>query len=298
MECETVRRAISDGDRRVLRGRRIGSHLRGCAGCRDFRAPIDTRTADLRALAPPLPASAAAAMLARVLGHGSAGGHAGGAATAGGAAIGNHAAASLVAKGFVGAAVMAAATAGTLHLTRSPAKHRHTPTVVAPVAVERTASVGRASRRTGSTPPAIAVAGHGVARVVRGHAPGARRIDAAATIASSTTATVALTPAHAQPAGGQGEPSAQQHVHGSATGIPHPASGGGGRGWHKGQVGAHEPKHSHRSHRSSKPTAGPASPSQPQGPSHSGKPRGPAHEGSPRRGGGGNGHTPPEAPGR
>jgi RNA polymerase sigma factor (sigma-70 family) len=288
MECETVRRAISDGDRRVLRGRRIGSHLRGCAGCRDFRALIDTRTADLRALAPPLPASVAAAMLARVLGRGAAGGHAGGAAAAGGAAMGNHAAASLVVKGLVGAAVMAAATAGTLHLTRGPAKHKHTPTVVAPVKVERTASVGRASRTTGSTPSAVVVARLSAARV-RGHAPGVRRTDASATITSSKVA-VALAPAQTQPAGGQGKPSAQ-HVHGRATGNPHPASGGGGRGWHKGQVGAHEPRHSHRSHRSSKPTTGPASPSQPQDPSHTGKPRGSSHEGSPRRGGGGNGHT-------
>jgi hypothetical protein len=36
--------------------------------------------------------------------------------------MGNHAAASLVAKGLVGAAVMAAATAGTLHLARGPAE--------------------------------------------------------------------------------------------------------------------------------------------------------------------------------
>jgi RNA polymerase sigma factor (sigma-70 family) len=287
MECETVRRAISDGDRRVLRGRRIGSHLRGCAGCRDFRALIDTRTADLRALAPPLPASAAAAMLARVLGHGAAGGHAGGAAAAGGAAMGNHAAASLVVKGFVGAAVMAAATAGALHLTTSPAKHKHTPAVVAPVEVERTASVGRASRTTGSTPSAVVVARQGVARVVRSNAPGVRRADSSATITSSKAA-VALTPAQTQPAGGQGKPSAQ-HVHGSMTGNHHPASGGG---WHKGQVGPHEPKHSHRSHRSSKPTTGLASPSQPQGASHSGKPRGSSHEDNPRRDGGGNGHTP------
>jgi len=65
--------AISDGDGGVLRGRRIGAHLRGCAGCRDFRASIDTLTADLRALVAPLPAAAATAMLARVIAHGTGG---------------------------------------------------------------------------------------------------------------------------------------------------------------------------------------------------------------------------------
>jgi RNA polymerase sigma factor (sigma-70 family) len=273
MECETVRRAISGGDGRVLRARRMRAHLHGCAGCRDFRALIDTRTADLRALAPPLPAAAAAAMLARMLAHGAGSGHAGGAAAASGAALGNHAAASLVAKGLVGAAVMAAATAGTLHLVRGPAKHEHAPAVVAPVAVERTPSVGRASRTTGSTPSAVAVARHSAARVVRGHAPGVHRTGASATITSSETAR-ALMPVQTQPAGGEGKPSSQ-HVHGSATGNPHPASGGGSRGWHKGQAGGHEPKHSHRSHSPEKPSGSSTSP-QAQGRSHSG----------------GNGHTP------
>src|SRR2546423_259452 len=36
MDCEQVRRLISDGDRRVLRGRRIDGHLRACRSCREF----------------------------------------------------------------------------------------------------------------------------------------------------------------------------------------------------------------------------------------------------------------------
>ena len=36
LSCELVRRTISGGDRRVLRGRRIQAHLRGCAACREF----------------------------------------------------------------------------------------------------------------------------------------------------------------------------------------------------------------------------------------------------------------------
>jgi RNA polymerase sigma factor (sigma-70 family) len=46
MACEPVRRLISDGDGRVLRGRRIRGHLRACAGCQAFRAAAasDPRT--------------------------------------------------------------------------------------------------------------------------------------------------------------------------------------------------------------------------------------------------------------
>ncbi len=143
MECEAVRQAISARDGRVLRGRRIRSHLRACAGCREFRAAIGAREADLRALAPPLPASVASAMLGRLLAHGG-GGHAGGAAvtssagassagasstgaSSAGASLGGHVAAPILAKGIVGVAVLAATTAGAVHLT---AHHHHHRTAV------------------------------------------------------------------------------------------------------------------------------------------------------------------------
>lgn len=38
MECDAVRRTLSDGDRRGARAMRMRGHLRGCAGCRDFQA--------------------------------------------------------------------------------------------------------------------------------------------------------------------------------------------------------------------------------------------------------------------
>ena len=113
MPCEAVMEAISSGDGRVLRGRRIRAHLRACEECRSFRAAIDTRSADLRALAPPLPAFAAGTLLARLLGQ--AGGHSGG-ATVSGASLGGHAAASFLTKGIAGVAVVAAAAAGTARL--------------------------------------------------------------------------------------------------------------------------------------------------------------------------------------
>jgi RNA polymerase sigma factor (sigma-70 family) len=114
MDCDLVCEAISRRDGRVLRGRRIGAHLRDCEGCREFRAAIDVRGADLKALAPPLPAVAASAMLGHLLAHG--GGHVSGTAASGVTVAGGHVAGSLLAKGVVGVATIAAA-AGTVKLT-------------------------------------------------------------------------------------------------------------------------------------------------------------------------------------
>ncbi len=114
MECELVREAISRRDGRVLRGRRIGAHLRDCEECRAFGTAIGVRSADLRVLSPPLPAVTASAMLGQLLAHG--GGHASGTAASGATVVGGHAAGSLLAKGIVGMAVIAAA-AGTAKMT-------------------------------------------------------------------------------------------------------------------------------------------------------------------------------------
>jgi len=59
MVCESVRHLISDGDGRSLRGRRVRAHLRSCPGCAAFSTAIGERRAELRALAPALPAAAA-----------------------------------------------------------------------------------------------------------------------------------------------------------------------------------------------------------------------------------------------
>jgi len=75
MGCEAIRRAISEHDGRVLRGRKLRAHLRACSGCREFEAAIGARRADLRALAPPLPAAAGIALLRQML---ASGGHVGG----------------------------------------------------------------------------------------------------------------------------------------------------------------------------------------------------------------------------
>ena len=72
MPCDDVRRMLSDGDGRVLRGRGVRAHLRSCAGCRLFQADIKQREKRLALLAPPLPTAGAAALLAEILGGGTA----------------------------------------------------------------------------------------------------------------------------------------------------------------------------------------------------------------------------------
>ncbi|HEV2790179.1 MAG TPA: sigma-70 family RNA polymerase sigma factor [Solirubrobacterales bacterium] len=67
MSCETVTKALSDGDGRVTRRRDVRAHLRSCAGCRSFRDEIQGRRRDLAALSP-LPAVAAAGMLQGLIG--------------------------------------------------------------------------------------------------------------------------------------------------------------------------------------------------------------------------------------
>jgi RNA polymerase sigma factor (sigma-70 family) len=70
MACHDVRRMLSDGDGRVLRGRGVRAHLRTCPDCRRFKADLDQRPQALRLLAPPLPVASAAALLSSVLGGG------------------------------------------------------------------------------------------------------------------------------------------------------------------------------------------------------------------------------------
>jgi RNA polymerase sigma factor (sigma-70 family) len=107
MSCESVTRALSDGDGRVIRRRDVRAHLRACPSCRAFRDEIKGRQHDLAALSP-LPAVAAAGMLQGLIG-GSQGAAVGGglAATLGGGAA-KTIGASAAAKGMATAAVVAA----------------------------------------------------------------------------------------------------------------------------------------------------------------------------------------------
>lgn len=184
MECEAVRRAISDGDRRALRARKIRAHVRACPGCRGFEAMISTRKAELHALAPPLPALAATAMLARLLAHGAGGGHSGVAAAASGAAVGNHVAMSVTVKALAAVAIVSATTAGAVHIATSPDGHRaiRAPTHTTP---PRSGAPGAQPGAHAGSPratlrPGSAAKLHGAPGAKNGQAPAGGALGAAA----------------------------------------------------------------------------------------------------------------------
>ena len=102
MECDTVRRSISARDGRMLRGRRLRAHLRGCRSCTNFSEQVEVRTSALSSIFPPLPAAAGAGILASLLGAGGAGG--GGAAVGAAAGAGSSGVLSIFTGGVSGAA--------------------------------------------------------------------------------------------------------------------------------------------------------------------------------------------------
>ncbi|HVF77388.1 MAG TPA: sigma-70 family RNA polymerase sigma factor [Solirubrobacteraceae bacterium] len=62
-ECTSVRRTLSDGDRRHLRARGMRAHLRSCDDCATFEKSMGIRQADLHALGAWLAGSAALGLL-------------------------------------------------------------------------------------------------------------------------------------------------------------------------------------------------------------------------------------------
>lgn len=64
--CADICQTISDGDRRVLRGRRVRAHLADCASCAGFAASIAERRSALRAVVPAFLPSLARTILQRV----------------------------------------------------------------------------------------------------------------------------------------------------------------------------------------------------------------------------------------
>jgi hypothetical protein len=101
MDCSDVQKSLSANDRRLIRGRRVRSHLRSCPACRSFRESISERRAGLAGIAP-LPATLSAKLLSGALGGG--GGPAGGLMVGAGAGAGQLLGAGAIAK--VGAAAL------------------------------------------------------------------------------------------------------------------------------------------------------------------------------------------------
>ncbi len=108
MDCDEIRKTVSDADGRAVRARRVRAHLHECAGCAAFAAAIPARRAELRALAPSLPMLAAAGLLERILG--TSAGHGAGVGLT--TVAGKTASAALTANALAAAAVVATATIG------------------------------------------------------------------------------------------------------------------------------------------------------------------------------------------
>ena len=86
MDCEVVRLALGQADRRTPRDPRVRAHLRSREDCRAFRRSIRTRRSALAAVVSPLAPWAAGDIPGRLLERGS--GPGSGAAAAGGTAVG------------------------------------------------------------------------------------------------------------------------------------------------------------------------------------------------------------------
>ncbi|HET9073289.1 MAG TPA: RNA polymerase sigma factor [Solirubrobacteraceae bacterium] len=133
MSCEEIQRMISDGDRRVLRGRRISSHLDDCGSCAAFAAAIPARRRDLHVIAPALPAAAVAGPLLAALGRAGGGSGAAGGTVAGAGGAGATAklglGTMLSVKGLGGGAALLAAAAGTAGVIHAVDSHHQRGTV-------------------------------------------------------------------------------------------------------------------------------------------------------------------------
>jgi RNA polymerase sigma factor (sigma-70 family) len=168
MRCEEVRRRVSDGDGRVLRGRRVRAHLRDCGGCAAFAAGIRERRDALCALAPALPAAAAANLLYHVFGMaGSSGGTSSTAVTAG--IAGKLYGGALAWKALAGAALVA--TTAAVGVATLP--HAHRPGSAgsaagvsgsrAAVSGSRAGVPASAAQAGGAAPASVGSAGRGAA---------------------------------------------------------------------------------------------------------------------------------------
>ncbi|MBV9683511.1 MAG: RNA polymerase sigma factor, partial [Solirubrobacterales bacterium] len=149
MDCDEIRKTVSDADGRAVRARRVRAHLHECAGCAAFAAAIPARSAELRALAPSLPVLAAGGLLERILGASPGHGAGVGLSTA---VAGKTASVALSANALAGAAVVATATVGvTLGVGNLAHRHAHAarirPTGPAVTAASRAAPASLARDR-------------------------------------------------------------------------------------------------------------------------------------------------------
>jgi RNA polymerase sigma factor (sigma-70 family) len=195
MPCDQIRRTLSDEDGRARRSRRVRAHLRECSACAAFVAAIPARRADLRAVAPALPTAAAAGLLERVVGAGSAHGAGNSFAGLASATAGKTASAALTAHALAGVAVVASATVGVTigvgRLVQDTARARSAHAVAAAVAPARPRSplvLGRPVRLHGGARTAI---GHAGPRPVAGRSTTSTGVHRSASARAGSQATSA-----------------------------------------------------------------------------------------------------------
>jgi RNA polymerase sigma factor (sigma-70 family) len=208
MSCDEVRRRISAGDRRVLRGRRVRAHLHECRGCQAFAAEIPARRAELRAFTPVLPAAAASGVLSRSLhaasAHAGSGAAGSAAATAGAAgstaatagAVGKAAGTAVLWKAATGVAVLATTAAGVTGLAHV-LQHHSAPVRPAGRTGEHRGVAASANRAAGSPG-----ARHGAAATAAADAGRAAPAGATAGHGHSSSKAGTAAPAPAGPAHG------------------------------------------------------------------------------------------------
>ncbi len=141
LDCDTVRRRISDGDGRVLRARGLGAHLRECTACSGFREATAAGPARLAALAPMVPLAIGQRVLEAIRSILAGGGAGGGAGAIGSGASGG--AVGVTAGAKLAAVVVAAIVGGSA--------------IVAPVVIAETASPPRPVRLAGAAPSGVVV---------------------------------------------------------------------------------------------------------------------------------------------
>jgi RNA polymerase sigma factor (sigma-70 family) len=285
MSCETVTKALSDGDGRVTRRRDVRAHLRNCARCQAFREEIKSRQHDLAALSP-LPALAAAGMLQGLIG-GSHGAAAGGslATTLGGGAA-KTIGASAAAKGVATAAVVAAI--GVTAADRSGVIHLGLPGDQAPKSAAPAAGAGAGAESTRPESGAEASGAVGSGRELSGGREGAKAGGGAADDGPEKASTEARGDADLAPGAHQGTEAAHAHEHpqpheevspeakgpeAKGPEVDHPSGRGHEKQYPEAAAGGQEAATAHKPPQEAGPGNSAAHPMPPTPPEHSeGKP--------------------------
>jgi RNA polymerase sigma factor (sigma-70 family) len=219
MVCTDVQQALSDGDGRVLRGRKMRAHVRSCRSCRQFKAALAQRPADLAALAPALPAATGTALLAHLL----PGAKAGVASSAGSATgLGGGLAGTVATK----AAIVVAATA-TLAGTTTAVRRSVEPSRHPAAAPARLAPAPHPQAAPAQAPPAAGRATHTSSAPRR--EPALRTHRTARTPAANHAASAQQSARRSGAAHGQGAAAAKAHAAGNASRGNGKAAGGHGK---------------------------------------------------------------------